>query len=90
MSDGVHLNDLGNDLFLNNLQGGLEFLFHDQFIPTFLCNIDEIRCWSVDWWLPHRWDDYKPARFVRSHVAFAHTNSTDSMESVVLTVNMKL
>ena len=25
LSDGVHLNDLGDDLFLNNLQGGLEF-----------------------------------------------------------------
>ena len=25
LSDGVHLNELGNDLFLNNLQGGLEF-----------------------------------------------------------------
>ena len=69
LSDGVHLNDLGDDLFLNNLQGGLDFFVlrkGNQFIPTFLCNIDKIDRGSVDWWLPHMWDHCKPARLFRS------------------------
>ncbi|XP_062583284.1 uncharacterized protein LOC134245048 [Saccostrea cucullata] len=30
LPDGVHLNDLGNKLFLNNIQGGLEFFLSKQ------------------------------------------------------------
>ena len=35
MPDGVHLNELGNDVFLNNLQGGLEYfeLKHGSVYP---------------------------------------------------------
>uniref|UniRef100_K1PRX3 Uncharacterized protein n=1 Tax=Magallana gigas TaxID=29159 RepID=K1PRX3_MAGGI len=35
MPDGVHLNELGNKLFLNNFQGGLEF-FQSQLGQTYL------------------------------------------------------
>ena len=84
------MNDYGNGLFLNNLHGGLEFL---GFISTFLCKLGVIDRGLVDWWLPQRRDDCEPARLVRSHVALAHiksTKSTDYMETVVLTVNLKL
>lgn len=58
-----------------------------------MCKLGEISHESVEWWLPHRRDNGEPARLVRSHVALAHTKSTkstDSMETVVLTVNLKL
>ena len=33
--DGVHLTDLGNNIFLNTLQGGLEFFIHYGFCHVF-------------------------------------------------------
>lgn len=51
-----------------------------------------VRSWSWISWLValHWWVDCEQGLPVRSHVAFAHTTSTDSVCIVVLPVNLKL